>query len=202
MADSSSRTLRHRRCPLHACSTAQALFDDLARHFQISRNANQVGTILVNLLRTDFAFGLAADSLTILRGNQDALLENMAQTEVRFIPFDCCQSPVPQRFISGQHQRHENNTLVRATLLLTQMRLVRPRCLSQVADGMSEAEAGYTRRLTAAKLQGRSIQEVEKIQNRNVLKEIKKRVQVLRTGLTSVAYGSHQVPIYDMYSPV
>lgn len=50
--------------------------------------------------------------------------------------------------------------------------------LAQVTDGMSEAEAGYTRRLTAAKLQGRSIEEVEKIQNRNILKEIKKRVQV------------------------
>ena len=54
--------------------------------------------------------------------------------------------------------------------------------LAQVADGMSEAEADYTRRLTAAKLQGRSIEEVEKIQNRNIAKEIKKRVQVSSMG--------------------
>eukprot|EP00903_Cladosiphon_okamuranus_P019664 g18076.t2 len=105
----------------------EALFDDLARHFQITRNVHQVGTILVNLLQTDFAFGLAADSLNVLRGNQDALLAEMAQIEV--------------------------------------------------ANGMSEAEAGYMRRLTAATLQGRSIEEVEKIRNRNTLKEIKKRVQ-------------------------
>lgn len=61
----------------------QALVDDLARHFQISRNAEQIGCILVNLLKTDFSFGLAVDSLNTLRGNQDALLANMAQTEVR-----------------------------------------------------------------------------------------------------------------------
>lgn len=47
-----------------------------------------------------------------------------------------------------------------------------------MAEGISEAEAGYTRRLTAAKMQGRSIEEVEKNQTRNVLKEVKKRVQV------------------------
>lgn len=64
---------------------AQPLFDDLARHFQISRNAKQIGTILVNLIRTDFSFGLAADSLDVLRGNQDALLAKMAQIEVNTI---------------------------------------------------------------------------------------------------------------------
>ncbi|CBJ26303.1 Hypothetical leucine rich repeat protein [Ectocarpus siliculosus] len=106
----------------------QPLFDDLARHFQISRNAKQIGTILVNLIRTDFSFGLAADSLDVLRGNQDALLAKMAQIEV--------------------------------------------------ADGMSEAEAGYERRLTAAKLQGRSIEEVEQTHNRNMLKEVKRRMQI------------------------
>lgn len=51
-----------------------------------------------------------------------------------------------------------------------------PPCV-QVADGMSEAEAGYERRLTAAKLQGRSIEEMEQTQNRNMLKEVKRRVQ-------------------------
>lgn len=54
--------------------------------------------------------------------------------------------------------------------------------LAQVADGMSEAEVAYTRRLTAAKMQGRPMEEVEKIQNRNIAKEIKKRVQVLLSG--------------------
>lgn len=47
----------------------------------------------------------------------------------------------------------------------------------QVADGMSEAEAGYERRLTAAKLQSRSIEEVEQTHNRNMLKEVKRRMQ-------------------------
>lgn len=47
---------------------------------------------------------------------------------------------------------------------------------------MSEAEAAYTRRLTAAKLHGRSLEEVENSQNRNVLKEVKKRMQVCSTG--------------------
>lgn len=64
---------------------AQPLFDDLARHFQISRNAEHIGTILVNLIRTDFSFGLATDSLDVLRGNQDALLAKMAQIEVNAI---------------------------------------------------------------------------------------------------------------------
>ncbi len=56
-----------------------------------------------------------------------------------------------------------------------------------MAEGISEAEAGYTRRLTAAKMQGRSIEEVEKNQTRNVLKEVKKRVQVRHKGLPHVA---------------
>lgn len=60
----------------------QELFNDLARHFQISRNADKIGNILVSLLNTDFAFGLATDSLNDLRGNQDALLAKMAQAEV------------------------------------------------------------------------------------------------------------------------
>lgn len=61
---------------------AQALFDDLTRHFQISRNADQIGMILANVLDTDFDFGLAADSLKVLRGNQDELLAKIAQSEV------------------------------------------------------------------------------------------------------------------------
>lgn len=48
----------------------------------------------------------------------------------------------------------------------------------QVAQGMVEAEASYTRRLNAAKMQGTSIEEIEDIQNRKVRKEIAKRVQV------------------------
>ena len=87
MADSLTPTPKYRRYPLHACPTTQALFDDLARHFQISRNVSQLGTILVNLLHTDYAFGLATDSLNILRGNQDALLAKMAQIEVIFFLF-------------------------------------------------------------------------------------------------------------------
>lgn len=50
---------------------------------------------------------------------------------------------------------------------------------------MSEAEAAYTRRLTAAKLHGRSMEELENSQNRNVLKEAKKRMQVCSTGVRS-----------------
>lgn len=87
MADSSSRPRRYRRYPFHFHPAVQALFDDLAGHFQISRNANQVGTILVNLLHTDFAFGLASHNLNILRGNQDALLAKMAQIEVNVTIF-------------------------------------------------------------------------------------------------------------------
>lgn len=82
----------------------QELVDDLARHFQISRNTEQIGCILVNLLKTDFSFGLVVDSLNILRGNQDTVLANMAQTEVRklnphntmfavfsvYVGFHCC----------------------------------------------------------------------------------------------------------------
>lgn len=71
--------------------------------------------------------------------------------------------------------------------------------LAQVADGMSEAEAGYTRRLTAAKLQGRSIEEVEKIQNRNILKEIKKRVQVSSAGSRGLSYS--RVDVCSLASP-
>lgn len=41
--------------------------------------------ILVNLLHTDFSFGLAADALDVLRGNQDTLLTKMAQHEVTVI---------------------------------------------------------------------------------------------------------------------
>ncbi len=70
------------RLTIDVCLATQALFDDLARHFQISRNASQVGTILVNLLYTDFSCGLAADALSVLRGNQDTLLTKMAQNEV------------------------------------------------------------------------------------------------------------------------
>lgn len=47
---------------------------------------------------------------------------------------------------------------------------------------MSEAEAAYTRRQTVAKLNGRSMEEVENSQNRNVMKEVKKRMQVSSTG--------------------
>lgn len=43
---------------------------------------------------------------------------------------------------------------------------------------MAEAEAGYTRRLNAGKLQGKSIVDVEETQNCKVLKEVNKRVQV------------------------
>eukprot|EP00752_Nemacystus_decipiens_P011884 g10537.t2 len=121
----------------------QALFDDLASHFQISRNANQVGTILVNLLHTDHAFGLAANSLNLLRGNQDTLLAKMAQIEV--------------------------------------------------ADGMSEAEAGYNRRLTAAKLQGRSIEEAEKVQTRNMLNEVKKRVQSISEAQATISKSRSRI---------
>lgn len=60
----------------------QALTDDLSRHFQIYRNTDQIGRILVNLLETDFSFGLAVQTLNGLRGNQDAALAKMAQTEV------------------------------------------------------------------------------------------------------------------------
>lgn len=70
---------------IDVCLATQALFDDLARHFQIPRNANQVGTILVNLFHTDFSFGLAEDALSMLRGNQDALLTEMAQKEVTVV---------------------------------------------------------------------------------------------------------------------
>lgn len=70
---------------IHVCLAAQALFDDLTRHFQISRNASQVGAILVNLLHTDFSCGLAADALRVLLGNQDALLTAMAQNEVTVV---------------------------------------------------------------------------------------------------------------------
>lgn len=76
----------HHSCLQHNCvgfsSPEQALFDDLARHFQISRNADQVGGILVNLMRTDFDFGLATEALNILRGNQDTLLAKMSKIEV------------------------------------------------------------------------------------------------------------------------
>lgn len=37
----------------------------------------------MNLVRTDFDFGLAKDALNILRGNQDTLLAKMARVEVR-----------------------------------------------------------------------------------------------------------------------
>ena len=60
----------------------QALFDDLTGHFQICRHADQVGQILVNLLKTDFAFGLATECLNALRGKQDTLLTMTAQAEV------------------------------------------------------------------------------------------------------------------------
>lgn len=43
---------------------------------------------------------------------------------------------------------------------------------------MAEAEANYTRHLTAAKLQGKSVEEVEKNQNRSMLKEVNRRVKV------------------------
>lgn len=49
---------------------------------------------------------------------------------------------------------------------------------AQLADGMSEAEANYTRRLNAATVQGRPIAEVEETQARKVAKEINKRIQV------------------------
>lgn len=61
---------------------------------------------------------------------------------------------------------------------------------------MSEAEAAYTRRLTAAKLHGRSIEEVENSQNRNVLKEVKKRIQVCSTGARE-----SQCTCVDEYTP-
>ncbi|CAN0309460.1 unnamed protein product, partial [Ectocarpus sp. 12 AP-2014] len=121
----------------------QPLFDDLAGHFQISRNAKQIGTILVNLTRTDFSFGSTADSLDVLRGNQDALLAKMAQIEV--------------------------------------------------ADGMSEAEAGYERRLTAAKLQGRSIEEMEQTHNRNMLKEVKRRMQSISEAQAMIAKSRSRI---------
>ncbi|CAM9977150.1 unnamed protein product [Scytosiphon promiscuus] len=114
----------------------QPLFDDLAKHFQISRNADQIGMILANVLATDFAFGLAAESLEVLRGNQEGLLARMAQIEV--------------------------------------------------ADGMAEAETDYTRRLTAAKLQGKSVKEVERNQDRSILEEVNKRVKVKYLEITNV----------------
>lgn len=59
----------------------QALVDDLANHFQISRSAKEVGCILVNLLKSDYAFGLTSESLQALRGKQDMVLTRMAQSE-------------------------------------------------------------------------------------------------------------------------
>lgn len=60
----------------------QALATDLANHFQVVRSAHQISCILVNLLATDFAFGLAAQSLQTLRGKQDVAVSKMAQCEV------------------------------------------------------------------------------------------------------------------------
>ncbi|CAM9096355.1 unnamed protein product, partial [Hapterophycus canaliculatus] len=56
----------------------------------------------------------------------------------------------------------------------------------EVADGMAEAEANYTRRLTAASLQGRSVEEVEKSQKCRMLKEINKRAKVKYLEITNV----------------
>ena len=94
----------HRSC-LNSCvvlwSREQALFDDLARHFQIHRNADQVGAILVNLVRTDFDFGLAVDALNILRGNQDTLLAKMTQLEVRMRHLVVFLPDIRNQFVVG-----------------------------------------------------------------------------------------------------
>lgn len=60
----------------------QALITDLGDHFQVAQNADKISYILVNLLKTDFAFGLTAESLQTLRGKQDVVLAEMAHCEV------------------------------------------------------------------------------------------------------------------------
>lgn len=57
---------------------------------------------------------------------------------------------------------------------------------------MSEAEAGYTRRLAAAELQGKTVEEVEETQSRKILKEVKKRMQVANA--VSKGFKGLQVP--------
>lgn len=75
------------------------------------------------------------------------------------------------------HARAKTGSL--ADLLLTKQpahQTARPSV--KVADGMSEAEGSYTRRLNAAISQGRTIDEAEETQTRKVFKEVKKRQQV------------------------
>lgn len=43
---------------------------------------------------------------------------------------------------------------------------------------MSDAEAGFARRLNVAKSQGKSVEEVEEAQHRKMVKEVNKRIQV------------------------
>lgn len=73
-------------CRVSLLCTRQLLNDDLREHFRVPRNADQIGRILVNLLNTDFAFGLAAKDMDDLVGRKDAMLAEMAQTEVIMIP--------------------------------------------------------------------------------------------------------------------
>lgn len=49
---------------------------------------------------------------------------------------------------------------------------------TKVTSGMSDAEAGFARRLNVAKSQGKSVEEVEEAQHRKMVKEVNKRIQV------------------------
>lgn len=207
----------------------QALFADLADHFQIARNAHRIGHILVNVLKTDFAFGLAAESLQVLRGKQDFLLTRMAQCQVS-LQFhirarwkDVFTPEVIREYLSLRSQTLTTGRTIEPETKATPkaLRQLHTTCFSdqmptlgsrgftwtvasqgrlrafenrlfhssqflaavtaKLMDGISEAEASYTRRMTAAKMQGRSLEDVEEIHARKTANEATKRIQVMST---------------------
>lgn len=56
--------------------------DDLANHFRLAKIAPEIALVLFNVLKTDFAFGLAEASLQILKGEQGMPLMRIAGNEV------------------------------------------------------------------------------------------------------------------------
>ncbi|CAM9104826.1 unnamed protein product [Discosporangium mesarthrocarpum] len=66
----------------HSAGGLQALVDDLSLHFQIIRNADRICSILVNLLDSDYEFGVAIKRIQALQAKQDELLVRTAESEV------------------------------------------------------------------------------------------------------------------------
>lgn len=65
---------------------------------------------------------------------------------------------------------------------------------AKLAEGMSEAEMSYTRRMNAANIQGKSLEEVEEARTKKSTEDVEKRLQVSKSAQRSVTVPVRSCP--------